>query len=80
MDHSTFPGFLVVHHVYLEVFLVSLEHTVEPGKELLGAVVRVQNDRHAVVFGHQPGVLGAGNGAEDGGSLEEKNVSYGNSK
>ena len=85
----------------LEVFLVGLEHTVEPGKEFLGAVVAgeggvnskdgskkttemdksiferiaprprppMQDHRDAVVLGHQPDVLGPGDGPKDGSLL-----------
>ncbi len=40
-----------------------------PWKQLLGAVVRVKDDWDAVVLGHEPDVLRAGDGAEDGGLL-----------
>lgn len=45
--------------VGLEVLLVGLEHAVEPGEELLGAVVRVEHHRHAVGLGDIADVVGA---------------------
>lgn len=53
----------------LEVALVLIEHTVQPGQELLGAVVGVQDDGDAVGRGDATDVVGAGNGAGDGGFL-----------
>lgn len=53
----------------LEVALVLIEHTVQPGQKLLGAVVGVQDDRDAVGRGDATDVVGAGNGAGDGGFL-----------
>jgi hypothetical protein len=39
---------------YLEILFVSLKHSVKPRQELLGAVIRVQDNRHTVVLSHQP--------------------------
>ena len=47
--------------------LVGLEHAVEPGEELLGAVVRVEDDGDAVVLGNGTDVHGKGDGTGDGG-------------
>ena len=55
--------------LYLEVLLVGCEHAVEPGQQFFGAMIAVQHDRHAVVFGHQPDVLSARNGTQNGGLL-----------
>mmetsp|Transcript_16018 Transcript_16018/g.36590 ORF Transcript_16018/g.36590 Transcript_16018/m.36590 type:complete len:354 (+) Transcript_16018:1312-2373(+) len=53
----------------LEVLLISVQHSVKPGKELLGAVIRVENDRNSVMFGHQANMMGARDGSKDA-SLE----------
>lgn len=55
--------------VLLEVALVLVEHAIEPGQELLGAVVGVENDGDAVDGGNAADVVGSGNGAGNGGSL-----------
>ncbi len=55
--------------LYLEIFFISFQHAVEPGQQLLGTVIGVEDDRNVVVLGHQPHVLGPGNGAENGGLL-----------
>lgn len=55
--------------VELEVALVLIEHAVEPGQELLGAVVGVENDGDAVDGGNAADVVGSGNGASNGGRL-----------
>ena len=52
-------------HTYLEILLVGVEHAVEPGQKLLGAVVAVQDDGHAVVLGHEADVVGARHRTED---------------
>ena len=54
---------------YLKIFFISLQHPVEPGEQLLGTVVRVEDDGDVVVLGHEAHVLGPGNGAQDGGLL-----------
>ena len=51
---------------YLEILLIRLKHTIKPRKKLLGAVIRVQNNRHIVVLSHQPHVLGSSNGTKNG--------------
>ena len=53
--------------VLLVVGLVGLKHTIEPGQELLGAVVRVKDDGDAVVRGHLADVEGHGDGTGGGG-------------
>ena len=53
----------------LEVALILVEHAVQPGQKLLGAVVGVQDDGDAVGRGDATDVVGAGNGAGDGGFL-----------
>ena len=45
--------------VGLEVLLIGLDHAVEPGEELLGAVVRVEHNGHAICLGHVAHVVGA---------------------
>jgi hypothetical protein len=50
-------------YAYLEVRLVSLEHSIEPFEQLLGAVVGVQDDRDAIVLGHEAHVLSSGDRA-----------------
>ena len=57
------------NYTYLEILLVGVEHAVEPGQKLLGAVVAVQDDGHAVVLGHEADVVGARHRPEDGGLL-----------
>lgn len=53
------------NYTYLEILLVGVEHAVEPGQKLLGAVVAVQDDGHAVVLGHEADVVGARHRPED---------------
>lgn len=53
----------------LEVLLVGVEHAVEPGKELSGAVVSVDDDGDAVDGGDGSDELGGSNGTLDGGLL-----------
>jgi len=48
--------------VLLEVSLVGLNHAIEPGEELLRAVVGVKDDGNAVVGGHLADVEGHGDG------------------
>jgi hypothetical protein len=55
--------------VELEVALVLVEHTVEPGQELLGAVVGVEDDGDAVGRGNAADVVGSSDGTGDGGLL-----------
>ena len=43
----------------LEVLLVGLEHAVEPGEELLGAVVRVEHNGHSVGLGNVADIVSA---------------------
>lgn len=50
----------------LEVALVLVEHAVQPGQQLLGAVVGVHNDWDAVGGGDATDVVGASDGASDG--------------
>ena len=50
----------------LVVGLVGVEHAVEPGEELLGAVVRVENDGDAVRRRDGADVVGRSDGAGDG--------------
>ena len=59
----------LIFEKYLEVLLIGVQHPVEPGQELLGAVVAVQDDGHAVVLGHEADVVGARHRPEDGGPL-----------
>lgn len=53
----------------LEVGLISIHEAIEPGQELLGAVVGVQNDGDAVGRGNAADVVGSGNTTSNGGSL-----------
>ena len=53
----------------LEVLLVLIEHAVQPGEELLSAVVGVQDHRDAVRRGNAADVIGSGDGTDDGGEL-----------
>lgn len=55
--------------VLLEVSLVGLEHAVEPGEELLGAVVRVEDDGDTIVGGDGSDEVGGSGGSGDGGLL-----------
>lgn len=52
-----------------EVLLVSIEHSVQPRKELLGAVIGVENNWDAVCWGNGADVVGRGDGAGDRGEL-----------
>mmetsp|Transcript_2361 Transcript_2361/g.4505 ORF Transcript_2361/g.4505 Transcript_2361/m.4505 type:complete len:348 (+) Transcript_2361:218-1261(+) len=63
VDHVRREERLAVH---LEVALGGDEHAVEPRQQVLRAVVRVQNHRHAVLLGHSAHVVGARDGAGDG--------------
>lgn len=53
----------------LEVRLVGVEHAIEPGQELLGAVVGVQDDGDAVGRGKGADVVSTGHGTGYGGRL-----------
>jgi hypothetical protein len=53
----------------LEVSLVGVEHAVEPRKELLGAVVSVEDDGNAVSRSDLADEMSTGNGASDRGGL-----------
>lgn len=55
--------------VLLEVRLVGVEHAVKPWQQLLGAVVRVEDDRDAVVRGNGSDVVGGSGRSGDGGGL-----------
>ena len=55
--------------VDLEVGLVGVDHAIEPGKELLGAVVGVKDDGDTVGRGDGTDVVGTGNGTGNGGLL-----------
>jgi hypothetical protein len=55
--------------VLLEVRLVGIEHAVEPWQELLGAVVRVEDDGDTVVRGDGSNVVGSSGRSSDGGLL-----------
>jgi hypothetical protein len=51
--------------VLLEIFLISIEKTIQPWKELLGAVIGVKNNGNAVRGSDGPNVLGASNTSSD---------------
>lgn len=53
----------------LEVGLVGIEHTIEPRKELLGAVVGVKDDGDAVCGSKRADVVGSSDGAGNGSGL-----------
>lgn len=53
----------------LEVSLIGVEHAVEPGKQLLGAVVGVQDNGDAIRGSNLADVVSTGDGAGDGGGL-----------
>jgi hypothetical protein len=55
--------------VLLEVGFIRVEHTIEPRKELLGAVVGVEDDGNAVDGSNAADVVGSGDGTSDGGLL-----------
>lgn len=55
--------------VDLEVGLVGLDHAIEPGKELLGAVVGVKDNGDTVGRGDGTDVVGTSNGTGNGGLL-----------
>jgi hypothetical protein len=49
--------------------LTRIKHPVEPGEQLLGAVVGVHDDRDAVQGGDGADIVGAGNGTGNGSFL-----------
>ena len=51
--------------VFGEEVFVGLNHAFEPRKELFSAVIRMKNDRDAVVFGDRSGVHRKGNRSGD---------------
>ena len=53
----------------LEVLLIRLQAAVQPGQQLLGAVIRVKHHRHAVRSGHRVHVLGTHDRTHDGVAL-----------
>ena len=55
--------------VELEVALILIEETVEPGEKLLGAVVGVEDDGDTVGGGDAADVVGSGDTTGDGGVL-----------
>ena len=55
--------------VFLEVGLVGIEHSIEPRQELLGAVVRVENDGDSVGGSDSSDESGSGNGTSNRGLL-----------
>jgi hypothetical protein len=55
--------------VLLEVSLVGVEETIEPGEELLGAVVGVENDGDAVAGGNAADVVSSGDTTGNGSGL-----------
>jgi hypothetical protein len=55
--------------VFLEVFLVRVQHTIQPWQELLGAVIGVQNDGDTVDGGDGSDVVGASNRSSNRGFL-----------
>lgn len=55
--------------VELEVGLIGIEQTVQPGEQLLGAVVGVKNDGDTVAGGNAADVVGSGNTTGNGGVL-----------
>jgi len=55
--------------VLLEVLLVFIEHAIQPGEELLGAVVGMQDHGDAIGRGDAADVVGSGDGTVDGGEL-----------
>lgn len=55
--------------VELEVGLISIEHAVQPGEELLGAVVSVEDDGDAIGGSDGADVVGTSDGTGDGSLL-----------
>jgi hypothetical protein len=55
--------------VELEVALILIQHAVEPGQKLLGAVVGVENDGNAVGGSNGTDVVSSGDGTGNGGGL-----------
>lgn len=55
--------------VDLEVALILVHHAVEPGKELLGAVIGVEDNGNAVGRGNGADVVSSGDGTGNGGGL-----------
>lgn len=55
--------------MFLEVGLVSVQHTVEPRQQLLGTVVRVHDDGDTVSKSNSSDKVGGGDGTNDGSFL-----------
>lgn len=49
----------------LEVCLIGIEHTIEPGEKLVSTVVGVEYNRYAIGLGNGPDMLGGGNRTRD---------------
>mmetsp|Transcript_1774 Transcript_1774/g.4851 ORF Transcript_1774/g.4851 Transcript_1774/m.4851 type:complete len:437 (-) Transcript_1774:18-1328(-) len=49
--------------VLLEEFFIGIQHGIEPGEQLFGAVIRVEDDGDAVVGSHETNVHGEGHGS-----------------
>ena len=54
---------------FLEVLLISFKTTIQPRKELLGAVVSVENDGNTVSFSNSMDILGTSDRTENGVAL-----------
>ena len=55
--------------VLLEVGLVGVHHAVQPGEELLGAVICVEDNGDAICWGNGSDVVGSGNATSNAGLL-----------
>jgi hypothetical protein len=55
--------------VLSEVLLISIEKTIQPWEELLGAVVGVEDDRNAVCWSNGANIGGTGDATSNGGLL-----------
>jgi len=55
--------------MFFEVYLISIQHTVEPREELLRAVIRVQDNRNSVNGSDSTDVKGTGDSTSNASSL-----------
>lgn len=55
--------------VLVEELLIGIEHAIQPGEELLGAMVGVEDNGDVVGRSHRADVVGSGNGTGNGSIL-----------
>merc|ERR1712001_141329 len=55
--------------MFLEISLISLQHSVKPFKEFFGAMITMDDNWNPIVFGHESHMLGTSNGSQNYGLL-----------